>query len=170
LNVTMINFTLSDAAAHVLLEPDPAEKVRLTRAYVAGWREGAILEIGSASPPDRPSRQGKPALLSPRNTPKRNKGENAGRAAFVHAIAHIECNAIDLAWDIIARFTHEDLPNAFYGDWTGVALDEAEHFHMLNQRLGKLGIQYGDLPAHDGLWQAALDTRDDLLVRPPLFP
>jgi uncharacterized ferritin-like protein (DUF455 family) len=166
----MINITLSDAAAHVLLEPDPAEKLRLTRAYVAGWREGAISEIGAASPPARPSRQDKPALLSPRDTPKRNKGGNAGRAAFVHAIAHIECNAIDLAWDIIARFTHEDLPNAFYSDWTGVALDEAEHFHMLNQRLGELGVQYGDLPAHDGLWQAALDTRDDLLARLSIVP
>lgn len=162
--------TLSDAATRVLLESDPMEKVRLTQTYVPAWREGAISEIGAASPPDRPARPDKPLLLAPKDTPKRSKGGNAGRAAFVHAIAHIECNAIDLAWDIIARFTHEDLPKAFYDDWTGVALDEAEHFHMLNQRLDELGVQYGDLPAHDGLWQAALDTHDDLLARLAIVP
>lgn len=162
--------TLSEAATQVLLEPVPTKKVQLTQTFVTAWQEGEISTIGAASPPDRPERPDRPELLSPRDMPKRSKGGTTGRAAFVHAIAHIEVNAIDLAWDIIARFNHEDLPMAFYEDWTGIALDEAAHFDMLDQRLGKLGVQYGDLPAHDGLWQAALDTRDDLLARLAVVP
>ncbi len=102
--------------------------------------------------------------------PRRRKGGLAGRQAFVHAIAHIELNAIDLAWDIVARFTDENLPRAFYDDWTGVALDEADHFDMLCRRLGELGCAYGDLPAHDGLWEAAETTADDLLARLAIVP
>lgn len=162
--------TLSDAALCVLMEPDPLEKVRLTRIFAFRWRDKAFSAIGEAIAPDHPARPKKPTLLSPRDMPKRSKGGGAGRAAFVHAIAHIECNAIDLAWDMALRFTHEDLPEVFYDDWVGVALDEAEHFHMLNQRLAELGVEYGDLPAHDGLWQAALDTRDDLLARLAVVP
>jgi len=168
--MTDIPDTLSDAALRVLTEPDPLEKVRLTRLYASCWRDKAFFAVGDATPPDRPARPARPELLSPRDMPKRSKGGNVGRAAFVHAIAHIECNAIDLAWDIVARFAHEDLPDAFYDDWVGVALDEAEHFHLLNRRLAELGVAYGDLPAHDGLWQAALDTRDDLLARLAIVP
>jgi len=152
------------------MEPDPLEKVRLTQVFVDAWRAGDIVTIGDTEPPDRPARRERPVLLPPTEMPKRGKGAMAGRAAFVHAIAHIECNAIDLAWDIVARFTHEDLPNAFYDDWTGVALDEAEHFFSLNQRLGELDCAYGDLPAHDGLWEAAENTRDDLLARLAIVP
>jgi uncharacterized ferritin-like protein (DUF455 family) len=90
--------------------------------------------------------------------------------AFVHAIAHIELNAIDLAWDIIARFSGEELPKAFYDDWVQVAVDEAEHFDLLVRRMTDFSGTYGDLPAHDGLWQAALTTRDDLLARLAIIP
>lgn len=162
--------TLSEAAIQVLLEPDPLEKVRLTRTFVEAWRGRVITNVGETRPPDRPARLEKPTLLPPRDMPKRGKGGRSGRAAFVHAIAHIECNAIDLAWDIVARFTYENLPDAFYDDWTGVALDEAEHFSMLSQRLGELDHSYGDLPAHDGLWEAAEITSDDLLARLAIVP
>lgn len=94
----------------------------------------------------------------------------AGRVALLHALAHIELNAIDLAWDIIARFASEDLPRAFYDDWVGVADDEARHFLLLSERLSALEAAYGDLPAHDGLWQAAEETAHDLLARLAIVP
>jgi len=102
--------------------------------------------------------------------PKRKPGGAAGRIAVIHAIAHIELNAIDLAWDIVARFTGEDMPRGFYGDWVQVAVDEADHFDLLDQRLTDLGAAYGDLPAYDGLWEAAETTADDLLARLALVP
>lgn len=162
--------TLSKAALSVLLEPNAAGKVERTRAYAAAWSDHRITEIGRSHPPDRPARPARPELRPPRDMPKRRKGGAAGRAAFVHAIAHIELNAIDLAWDIVVRFTGEAMPEAFYDDWVGVASDEAEHFAMLAGRLADLGSAYGDLPAHDGLWQAAADTADDLLARLAVVP
>ncbi len=93
-----------------------------------------------------------------------------GRIALLHALAHIELNAIDLAWDLIARFSGDRLPRAFYDDWVAVADDEARHFALLSRRLADLGAAYGDLPAHDGLWQAAGDTRHDLLARLAVVP
>ncbi len=162
--------TLSAAAVHVLTTPDKAAKVDLTRAYADAWTAGRIADVGDSTPPERPSRPSKPELLAPNLMPKRAKGSPAGRAAFAHAIAHIEFNAIDLAWDIVARFTHENMPKAFYDDWVATALDEAEHFAMLDRRLGDLGFAYGDLSAHDGLWQAAMDTADDLMARLAVVP
>ncbi len=148
----------------------PADKVFLTRRYSDAWRSGEIAEAGNAALPDRPARPARPELRMPRDMPKRRMGGDAGRAAFVHAIAHIELNAIDLAWDITARFTGEDLPRAFYDDWVQVARDEADHFDMLSRRLEGLGHAYGDMPAHDGLWQAATETADDLLARLAMVP
>lgn len=101
--------------------------------------------------------------------PKRSTGPK-GRVALVHALAHIELNAVDLAWDIIARFASTDLPRAFFDDWVNVAQEEAEHYRELARRLTELGISYGDLPAHDGLWEAATLTADDLLARLALIP
>lgn len=92
----------------------------------------------------------------------------AGRIALLHALAHIEFNAIDLAWDIAARFP--GMPRAFYDDWIAVGADEARHFVLLEKRLSALGGSYGDLPAHDGLWQAAKDTADDILARLAIVP
>src|SRR6185437_15101694 len=77
---------------------------------------------------------------------------------------------IDLAWDIVARFTHENLPRAFYDDWVGVAAEEAIHHRLVARRLAELGAAYGDLPAHDGLWEAAAETRHDLLARLAIVP
>jgi len=162
--------TLSDAALRVLGAPEPAAKVALTHEYVKTWASGAISDIGAVELPPRPARPARPELRLPKDMPRRRKGGAAGRLAFLHAIAHIECNAIDLAWDIVARFTHENLPKAFYDDWVQVADDEARHFRMLDERMQALGGAYGDLPAHDGLWQAATDTADDLMARLALVP
>jgi uncharacterized ferritin-like protein (DUF455 family) len=98
--------------------------------------------------------------------PKRRAfGSTAGRIALLHALAHIELNAIDLAWDLVARFSGEPLPRAFFDDWVGVASEEALHFELLTRRLADFGARYGDLPAHEGLWKSAEATADDLLAR-----
>jgi uncharacterized ferritin-like protein (DUF455 family) len=101
---------------------------------------------------------------------RRSGGSLAHRIALLHAIAHIELNAIDLAWDLIARFAGDDLPHAFFDDWIAVALEEAKHHTLVAARLGALGAAYGDLPAHDGLWEAAQATAHDLLARLAVVP
>lgn len=101
---------------------------------------------------------------------RRGAGTRESRIALLHALAHIELNAIDLAWDIVARFASPDLPREFFDDWVGVADDEARHFLLLSERLASLGAAYGDLPAHDGLWRAAFETRHDLLARLAIVP
>lgn len=103
--------------------------------------------------------------------PKRRAfGSLAGRVALLHALAHIELNAIDLAWDLVARFSCEAPSRAFIDDWVGVASEEAVHFDLLARRLADFGAQYGDLPAHDGLWESAVATGDDLLARLAVVP
>jgi uncharacterized ferritin-like protein (DUF455 family) len=162
--------TLSEAAHDVLNEPDPWRKISLTRHYTAAWQAGDITNIGCTQPPDHPARPSKPVLKDPTDMPRRRAKGRAGQMALVHAIAHIELNAIDLAWDIIARFTHEDLPTQYYDDWVEVAFDEAEHFNLLVNRMSDFGGVYGDLPAHNGLWEAAAKTEDDLLARLAIIP
>jgi uncharacterized ferritin-like protein (DUF455 family) len=129
------------------------------------------MTIGDATPPPRPARPDRPVLHPPRDMPRRrNFGSTAGRVALLHALAHIELNAIDLAWDIIARFRDSALPHDFYDEWGGVAAEEAEHFALLAGRLAALGVAYGALPAHDGLWEAATATAHDLLARLAVVP
>jgi uncharacterized ferritin-like protein (DUF455 family) len=162
---------LADAACGVLASADPAEKVALTRAAAAAWRAGSFAEIGNGAPPDRPSRPTHPVLLPPRDMPRRRAGGSAaGRVALLHALAHIELNAIDLAWDLIARFSGAGLPPSFFDEWVGVADEEAKHFALVARRLAELGAAYGDLPAHDGLWEAAQTTAHDLLARLAVVP
>ncbi len=154
----------------MLATAKPGDKVALTEAAAAAWRSGA-LAIGDARPPDRPARPVRPYLLPPRDMPRRRAGGSAaGRIALLHALAHIELNAIDLAWDLVARFTDEDLPPDFYDDWVGVAAEEARHHALVAGRLAALGAVYGDLPAHDGLWEAAQATAHDLLARLAVVP
>ena len=162
---------LATRAVAVLETADPAAKAALARGLAADWRSGDISEVGSAAAPARPGRPERPLLKRPGEVPKRkiNRG-TAGRSALLHALAHIELNAIDLAVDIIARFTDEDLPRAFYDDWVKVADEEAKHYLLLAARLQELGMAYGDLPAHDGLWQAAEETAHDLLARLAVVP
>lgn len=162
--------SLTAAAVSVLQTPAPAEKCRLTRAIAEAWASGALSEIGTATPPDRPARPERPELRPPRDMPKRSTGPGKGRAGLLHALAHIELNAVDLAWDIIARFAHEAPPRAFFDDWVQVAADEALHFEMLERELNALDSHYGALPAHDGLWQAATQTADSLAARLTIVP
>ena len=159
---------LASWATNILNAADPQEKLNLTFRYAERWEEERI-PVGSGHPPDHPSRPGAPRLRAPRDMPKRSTGPK-GRIAMIHALAHIELNAVDLAWDIVARFTHCDLPEQFYDDWVRVAAEEARHYQILERRLVSLGASYGDLPAHNGLWEAAQLTHDSLLPRLALVP
>lgn len=162
---------LAGRAVAVLQETDPTQKAALASTMAADWKAGRIDAIGRSHPPDRPGRPREPELKRPGEVRKRkiNRG-TAGRIALLHALAHIELNAIDLACDIIARFTAEDLPRAFYDDWLLVAEEEAKHYLLLARRLEQLGGHYGALPAHDGLWQASEETAHDLLARLAVVP
>ena len=162
---------LATKAVAVLETAEPAAKAQRARSVAAAWRAGEVAEVGSAQVPSRPARPARPELKHPTEVPKRKLGRgSAGRAALLHALAHIELNAIDLAADIVARFTGEDLPRSFYDDWLRVADEEGKHYLLLSERLAALGLVYGDLPAHDGLWQAAEETAHDLLARLAVVP
>jgi uncharacterized ferritin-like protein (DUF455 family) len=124
--------------------------------------DSAVHPIGA---PGRPPR---PVLVPPAQVPRRRLGSAQGRAALVHAVAHIEFNAINLALDAVYRF--RGLPNEYYGDWLSVAADEARHFAMLRGRLAELGHDYGDFPAHNGLWEMAEKTAYSCLERMALVP
>lgn len=150
---------------------EPAEKSALTRALGELLGRAPDQQVVSAAPAQRipvPGRPEHPILVAPRLLKARKLGSVEGRAALVHAVAHIEFNAINLALDAMYRF--RDLPDAYYADWWSVAVDEARHFEILSRRLHELGFQYGDFPAHNGLWQAALDTDHDPLIRMALVP
>lgn len=122
------------------------------------------------TPPDRPARPEQPELMLPGKMPRRrHAGTLANKIALLHAIAHIELNAIDLAWDLMARFGH-DQPRQFWLDWAQVGSDEGRHFLLLDDHLRRMGSHYGAMPAHDGLWQAACDTDDSLLARLAIIP
>ena len=129
------------------------------------------MALGEAKPPPRPARPERPSLGPPKEMPKRRAfGSQAGRIALLHALAHIELNAIDLAWDLVARFSGGGLSRAFFDDWVEVAGEEACHFELLVGRLADFDARYGDLPAHDGLWEAAAATANDLLARLAIVP
>lgn len=160
--------SLTRSACAILQTACPAAKAALARKIAAAWRDSAIDKIGDCRPPMQPARPAKPYLLPPQKMPRRRGA--AGRAALLHAIAHIELNAIDLAWDMIARFVDPALPRAFYDDWVRVGDEEAKHFLLLSNRLKALDTSYGDLPAHDGLWQAAKETAHDVLARLAIAP
>jgi len=153
------------AAVHAaLVETDPAAKC----ARVAALPVAVPAGIGQALPADQadgrvPGRPEQPALIRPRDVPTRGLGTVAGRAALIHAVAHIEFNAVNLALDAAWRF--RGLPDDYYADWLSVARDEARHFAMLRARLIELGYDYGAMPAHNGLWEAAEKTAHDVLER-----
>jgi uncharacterized ferritin-like protein (DUF455 family) len=162
--------TLAGGAVAILCAAAPAAKPALSAALAARWRDGG-LPVGRAKPPPRPARPDRPVLCPPREMPKRrNFGSLAGRVALLHALAHIELNAIDLAWDLLARFGDAGLPREFFDDWVAVAAEEAGHFGLLTGRLAALGAAYGDLPAHDGLWEAAAATAHDPIARLAIVP
>ncbi len=161
---------LFEAAARCIETGEPEEKCRLTLDTAARWRKGALsLEPGEAPRPiGEPGRPARPALVHPRELPRRRLGSAEGRAALLHAVVHIEFNAINLAWDAVYRF--RGMPAAFYADWLGVADDEARHFRLLERRLHALGYVYGDFPAHNGLWDMAVRTAHDPLARMAMVP
>ncbi len=162
--------SVSAAIRDVLLTPEPRAKVMRTRALVRDWRAGRLSHRFDIVMPDAPARSDKPDLLPPNKMPNRRKGGSlAGRIAMLHAFAHIEFSAIDLALDAAGRFG-AGLPQSFVDDWLGVAADEALHFAMLDRRLRALGSHYGALPAHGGLWEAAEETAHDVLARLAIVP
>lgn len=164
--------TLRAGAVQAICAADLDRKVDVTQNAARRWKQRTISLRSPLDPPlpDRPGRPEKPALLPPRMVKKRNLNSPAGRIALLHALAHIELNAIDLALDIVARFADETVPRSFFDGWMQVAFEEAKHFRLIRDRLRSLGSDYGDLPAHDGLWQAAHDTRNDLVARLAVVP
>jgi len=162
--------TIAQACRAVLLTSDPLAKVKAARAAARAWRRGELAFAFDAAMPEEPARPGRPELLAPARMPKRGKaGAQRGRVALLHALAHIEFSAIDLAFDLVGRFG-EGFPRAFVDDWIGVGADEAMHFVLLGRRLRDLGAGYGDLPAHAGLWEAAAATAHDPLARLAVVP
>jgi uncharacterized ferritin-like protein (DUF455 family) len=162
--------SIGHQAIKVLKTANADEKARISHVVSKNWMDGGLSADCREVPPERPGRPDKPDLLLPRDMPKRrNAKARAARIAMLHAIAHIELNAIDLAWDMVARFGN-NMPKEFIDDWVQVADDEARHFELLNNRLQELGSYYGALPAHDGLWQSAMSTAHNLLARLAILP
>ena len=162
--------TVGQACRAVLLTADPREKALTARAAARAGRSGRLGHSFDVAMPDTPPRPEQPLLVSPRDLPRRKRGgSDRARIAMLHAFAHIEYVAIDLAFDCAGRFG-AGMPRAFVDDWLGVGADEAMHFALLDRRLRALGSAYGALPAHDGLWEAADRTRDDLIARLAVVP
>ncbi len=169
-----MSLTLAEMAVEVLTTADGRAKTAISKKHADTWfaarAAGAPLPVGSASPPLRPARPEKPELLDPRDVPRRKPGSPQGRIALLHAVAHIELNAVDLHWDIIARFTDIDMPLGFYDDWVKSAAEESNHFNLICDSLEAKDSYYGALPAHAGMWRAAEDTADDLMGRLAVVP
>lgn len=167
---------LREQALRALLEPDPTTKVALTRSLHEQVQRGLSAEAlqgeprqaGTEQPGALPGRPPRPTLVSAVNVPTRSPFTPAGRAALLHAICHIEFNAINLALDAVWRFG--GMPAAFYADWLQVASEEALHFTLLREHLQTLGHDYGDFDAHDGLWSMCERTSQDILARMALVP
>jgi uncharacterized ferritin-like protein (DUF455 family) len=162
--------TVATAIRAALLTADPRAKAMAARAVARDWRLGRLRCTFDVPMPDRPERPHRPELLAPREMPKRGRGQSErGRIALWHSLAHIEFVAIDLALDMAGRFGAE-MREEFVGDFLTVAADEAMHFALIDRKLRTLGSWYGDLPAHDGLWQAAEATRHDVAARLAIVP
>ncbi len=162
--------TIAQAACAVLNAAEPAAKVRLSARAATAWRLGQLDWVFDETPPARPARPTRPELVHPTAVKGRGKaGSLANRISLLHALAHIELNAIDLAWDLIARFGGS-FPRQFTTDWVKVAKEEAGHYALLARRLTSLGSRYGDLTAHDGLWESAERTHQDVIGRLAVVP
>lgn len=162
---------ISPAIAEAYSCKDPLQKAQLTSVIYKKLKCGTYTLAKPISIGLRPGRPAHPQLMAPRFVPKRRITRGAsGRIALLHAIAHIELNAIDLSLDIAVRYANYSLPFDFVKDWLSVANDEARHFTLLQSRLAALGSFYGALPAHDGLWEAAIKTADDLAGRLAIAP
>ncbi|MBA3042071.1 MAG: ferritin-like domain-containing protein [Alphaproteobacteria bacterium] len=164
--------SLRGGATLAILSPDLDEKTELAQETARRWHARRLSLRSPLDPelPERPGRPEKPLLVPPKATEKRSLHTLPGRIAMLHALAHIELNAVDLALDIVARFASEPVPHSFFDGWMRVAFEEAKHFRMVRERMQALGADYGDMPAHDGLWQAAHSTRNDLTARLAVVP
>jgi uncharacterized ferritin-like protein (DUF455 family) len=161
--------SLREAALHALCAADPAEKAAMARDLHAGFDAAALdTQATLAEPAGLPGRPARPRLVEPKQVPTRTPFTPEGRAALLHAIAHIEFNAINLALDAVWRFA--GMPAAFYRDWLSVAAEEALHFTLLREHLRSSGFDYGDFDAHDGLWLMAQRTSQDIVARMALVP
>ncbi len=153
-----------------LYAKSPQEKISKLRDFSNKWQvEGISLQ--SLKPPlsvNIPGRPDKPSLVNPKLLPKRSHGTLERHAALMHAIAHIEFNAINLACDAIYRF--RNMPQDYYANWLSIGLEEANHFEMIDNYLRSIGYSYGDFSAHNGLWEMAIATADDVLSRMALVP
>lgn len=165
----------SQNALAVLQASAPDAKVAAAHKLAIEWVKTVDIGIKANDISDIPARPEAPQLVPPKEVKRRRLGSPQGRGALLHAIAHIEFNAIDLAADMIARFGHHpDIPesdrSAFIGDWVSVCHDEARHFTLLQNRLNELNMSYGDLPAHNGLWEAAVKTKSKFEARLAIAP
>jgi len=163
---------LRSLALQCLLEPDPTAKVKAVSAMAEAWAAGglaldtlAVLPTPVATIPGRPPR---PELVAPRLVGRRSMATVEGRAMLVHALAHIEFNAVNLALDAMWRFPA--MPQQFYADWLRVAKEEAYHFSLLSAHLLTLGCAYGDYTAHGSLWEMVEKTTGDVMARMALVP
>ena len=160
---------LRQHALVALLEQNPEQKVAASQSL---WAEAATLLIATdicmAEPAGVPGTPDRPELRSHLDVPKRSPFTPEGLAALLHSVTHIEFNAINLALDAIWRF--EGMPHAYYLDWLKVAAEEALHFTLLRTLLQSMGYDYGDFPAHTGLWDMTGKTSDDVLARMALVP
>ncbi|OMH29191.1 hypothetical protein BGP75_20150 [Motiliproteus sp. MSK22-1] len=156
---------LYDQAKQCLTLAAPADKVAFTAEAAGLWNAGQLIWT-EGEPPELlndPGRLDKPAVVMPRDLPKRKPKSEEGRAALIHSLAHIELTAINLAWDTIYRY--RDMPKEYYDDWVKCANEEAGHFILLRDRLREMGYDYGSFPVHNELWKMAVTTADDLMDR-----
>ncbi|MFM0740277.1 ferritin-like domain-containing protein [Paraburkholderia xenovorans] len=168
--VNRSNCARSGALA-ALRETDPATKAAAARALHAAVLDGSMVNYADLTliePEGLPGRPPRPELVDPRQLKRRSMQSPQGRAVLLHALAHIEFNAINLALDAVWRFA--GMPASFYVDWLKVAAEEAYHFSLLSARLAEYGHAYGDFPAHDGLWDMCERTAGDVLARMALVP
>ena len=162
---------LRSYACELLRETEAQSKAERTMDLRTAWLAGRITLDISARAVDQlgiPGRPEKPQLVAPREVGHRSMATTEGRAALIHALAHIEFNAINLALDAVWRFA--DMPVDFYADWLKVAAEEALHFSLLSAHLRSLGFSYGDFAAHNSLWEMAEKTTGDVLARMALVP
>lgn len=163
--------SLAEWGALVLSTADPVHKACLSHYAYKQWCNGKI-PIGAIEPPEKPSRPDKPELVSPREIPSHKNSPLPHNAHILHNLAHIELNAIDLAWDTVVRFStaSEVLGSQFFSDFAHVADDESRHFSWCLQRLGELGFRYGDMPAHNLLWRECQRTSGSVIARMAAIP
>jgi uncharacterized ferritin-like protein (DUF455 family) len=159
---------LRQRALQALCAADPREKVALATALHAQATQMPLSPTAPAPPAALPGRPERPRLVHPARVPRRSPARPEGLAALLHAIAHIEFNAINLALDAVWRF--EGMPPGFHADWLRVAAEESFHFTLLADHLASLGHAYGDFAAHDGLWSMCEKTAGDIVARMALVP